>query len=70
MEVCKQGRGRVHTTENQALALLPCTGVQQFHRHPLRARQEALVSRSRLLCRMRAADRAQRRIRTSSRLQR
>ena len=53
----KQGKSRKRTAENEALALLPGAEVQQLHRHPLRSRQEALVRRSSLPCRMRAASR-------------
>ena len=37
------------TTQDEALALLPGSVVQQLHRHPLRPRKEALMGSSKLL---------------------
>ena len=37
------------TTQDEALALLPGSVVQQLHRHPLRPRKEARMGSSKLL---------------------
>jgi hypothetical protein len=37
------------TTQDEALALLPGSAVQQLHRHPLRPRKETLMCSSKLL---------------------